>query len=106
VAGAVEKLSRAESEAYFKSRPRGSQLAAWTSHQGEVIADRAVLEKCWAELDTQYSGKEIPMPACWGGYVVMPQRIEFWQGRPSRLHDRFCYMRQADSTWRLERLSP
>ena len=106
IAGAVQKLSREESEAYFKSRPRGSQLAAWTSHQGQIVADRAVLEARWRELDAQYSGKEIPMPPYWGGFVLAPERIEFWQGRPSRLHDRFCYTSQAGGGWQLERLSP
>ena len=106
VAGVVEKLSREESEAYFKSRPRGSQLAAWTSHQSEAMADRAVLEARWRVLDAQYAGKEIPMPPYWGGYVLTPERLEFWQGRPSRLHDRFCYARQPAGGWRLERLSP
>lgn len=106
VAGRVRKLPREESEAYFRSRPRGSQLAAWTSHQGEVVADRAILEARWREMDSQYSGKEIPMPPYWGGYVLTPERIEFWQGRPSRLHDRFCYTRLAAGGWQMDRLSP
>ncbi len=106
VAGTVKKISREESEIYFKSRPRGSQLAAWTSHQSEVVAGRAVIEARWRELDAQHQGKEIPMPPYWGGYVLSPERLEFWQGRPSRLHDRFCYARQSADAWRLERLSP
>ncbi len=106
VAGVVSKLSREESEAYFKSRPRGSQLAAWTSHQSDVVVDRAALEARWQELSAQYSGKEIPMPPYWGGYVLTPERVEFWQGRPSRLHDRFCYSRQPVGGWRLQRLWP
>ena len=106
VAGIVQKISSEESETYFKSRPRGSQLAAWASHQDEIVADRTTLETRWRELDAQFSGKEIPMPLYWGGYVLMPERIEFWQGRPSRLHDRFSYSQQPDSRWRIERLSP
>jgi len=106
IAGVVEKTSREESVLYFKSRPRGSQLAAWTSLQSEIISDRAALDARWKELDAEYFGKEIPLPPFWGGYVLKPERVEFWQGRPSRLHDRFCYTRQADSSWRIERLSP
>ncbi len=106
VAGAVKKISREESEAYFKSRPRGSQLAAWTSHQSEAVADREVLEARWRELEAQHKGTEIPMPPYWGGYVLSPERMEFWQGRPSRLHDRFRYAREAAGGWRLARLSP
>jgi len=105
VAGSVTKLDAAESEAYFKSRPRGSQLGAWASNQSEVIPDRATLESRWREVETQFPGA-IPLPPNWGGYVLKPVRIEFWQGRPSRLHDRFRYALQADGAWKVERLSP
>ncbi|HPZ99550.1 MAG TPA: pyridoxamine 5'-phosphate oxidase [Phycisphaerae bacterium] len=106
VRGTVSKVPREESEAYFRSRPRGSRLAAWASHQSDVIENRAVLEERWAQLEKQYAGKDIPTPDFWGGYVLDPDYIEFWQGRPSRLHDRFRYIRQPDRTWRIERLSP
>jgi len=106
IAGAASKISRAESETYFKSRPRGSRLAAWASHQSEVIANRQVLESRWAELQAKYPGEDVPMPPNWGGYVIAPVRIEFWQGRPSRLHDRFRYVKQADNRWVIERLAP
>jgi pyridoxamine 5'-phosphate oxidase len=106
VAGQVSKLSRAESEAYFKTRPKGSRLAAWASNQSEVIPDRSALEEKWKEIDREYPGEDVRMPPFWGGYVVAPARIEFWQGRPSRLHDRFRYMRLPDNSWQLERLSP
>jgi len=105
VAGEVKKIAREESESYFKSRPRGSQLATWASHQSEAVADRAVLDARWKESSAQYAG-EIPMPPYWGGYVLAPERVEFWQGRPSRLHDRFCYYKRPDQGWRMERLSP
>jgi pyridoxamine 5'-phosphate oxidase len=105
VAGAESKLSHDESETYFKSRPRGSRLAAWASNQSSVVADRAVLEKRWNEMAAQFPG-DVPLPPNWGGYILKPERIEFWQGRLNRLHDRFCYTRQADNSWRLERLSP
>ena len=105
VAGAVSKLSHDESEAYFKSRPRGSNLAAWASPQSSVIPDRAVLEKRWNAMAAKFPG-DVPLPANWGGYVLKPERIEFWQGRLNRLHDRFCYTLEPGGVWVLERLAP
>jgi pyridoxamine 5'-phosphate oxidase len=105
VAGPVEKISREASEAYFKSRPRGSRLAAWASNQRDVVADRAALDAKWNEMAAKFPG-DVPLPPNWGGYVLKPERIEFWQGRPSRLHDRFCYTRQPDNSWKLERIAP
>jgi pyridoxamine 5'-phosphate oxidase len=105
VAGTVAKLPAAESENYFKSRPRGSRLAAWASNQSESVPDRAALETKWRELEKKFPG-DIPLPPNWGGFILKPERIEFWQGRPSRLHDRFSYARQADGSWKLERLAP
>jgi pyridoxamine 5'-phosphate oxidase len=105
VAGTVTKLPVAESENYFKSRPRGSRLAAWASNQSDVIPDRAALESKWRELEQQFPD-DIPLPPNWGGFILKPERIEFWQGRPSRLHDRFNYTRQPDNSWKLERLAP
>lgn len=105
VTGRVTKVPREESEAYFKSRPRGSQIGAWASHQSQEVASRSVLEKSWEEISKKYPG-EIPLPPFWGGFALQPERIEFWQGRPSRLHDRLCYFRQADGSWRIGRLSP
>ncbi|MEY2427524.1 MAG: pyridoxamine 5-phosphate oxidase [Verrucomicrobiota bacterium] len=106
IAGEVARLSRAESEAYFKSRPRGSKLATWASTQSEVIPAREVLEQKWKELETKYPGEDVPLPPYWGGYVLTPARIEFWQGRPNRLHDRFRYSRLPQKSWQLERLAP
>jgi pyridoxamine 5'-phosphate oxidase len=106
VEGRVSKLPRAEAEAYFKLRPRGSRLGAWASNQSQVIAGREAIEARMKELEAQYPGEEIPLPPNWGGYVLAPERIEFWQGRPSRLHDRLRYTRQADGLWKIERLAP
>jgi pyridoxamine 5'-phosphate oxidase len=106
VIGSVVKIGRQESEAYFRSRPRGNRLGAWASHQSEVITERSVLEQRMAELESKYPGDDIPMPDYWGGYRLSPAEIEFWQGRPNRLHDRFRYMRQADGSWKLDRISP
>jgi len=105
VAGTIEKVSREESEAYFKSRPRGSQLATWASNQRDVVANRAALDAKWNEMAAKFPG-DVPLPPNWGGYVLKPERIEFWQGRPSRLHDRFQYTRLPDGSWKLERLAP
>jgi pyridoxamine 5'-phosphate oxidase len=106
VAGEVTVLPPAESEAYFKTRPRGSRLAAWASKQSEIIKDRAQLEEKWRQLEAQFPGEDIPKPPYWGGYILTPIRFEFWQGRPSRLHDRFRYSKQKDATWLIERLAP
>jgi len=105
VAGTVARLPQAESEAYFKSRPRGSRLAAWASNQSDAVADRAALDARWDEMARKFPD-DVPLPPNWGGYVLKPERIEFWQGRPSRLHDRFSYTRQADGGWKLVRLAP
>jgi pyridoxamine 5'-phosphate oxidase len=106
ITGQVSKLADTESEAYFKSRPRGSRLAAWASNQSEVLPNRSALEAKWREIEMKYPNEGVPKPPHWGGYVLRPERIEFWQGRPSRLHDRFRYIRQPDNTWKIERLSP
>jgi pyridoxamine 5'-phosphate oxidase len=106
VTGRVTRLSRDESEAYFKVRPRGSRLGALASHQSSVIRDRAVLEQRMRELEAQFPSDEIPMPDYWGGYCLTPIEIEFWQGRPNRLHDRFRYARTTDGVWSMNRLAP
>lgn len=106
IAGDVTKVSRAESEKYFALRPRGSQLGACVSKQSSPVPDRAFLEARLQELEKQFMNRDVEMPTHWGGYVLAPIRIEFWQGRPNRLHDRFQYSKQGDNTWRIDRLSP
>lgn len=105
IEGKIEKLDKETSEAYFHSRPVGSQIGAIVSPQSQVISDRDVLEKKVTELTTQYEGKTIPKPAHWGGYIVKPTSIEFWQGRSSRLHDRIKYT-LVNNVWKIERLAP
>jgi len=106
IEGRVEKVSQAESEEYFASRPLGSRLGAWASPQSQVIYSRAVLEDKIAELETKYDEETIPKPPNWGGYRLIPTEIEFWQGRPNRLHDRLRYRQQGDGSWLRERLAP
>jgi pyridoxamine 5'-phosphate oxidase len=106
IAGEASRLARSESDFYFQSRPRASRLAAWVSQQSQVVSSREELEKRMAELDNQYPGDTIPLPPNWGGFIVSPSRIEFWQGRTSRLHDRFRYTKLPDGNWLLERLAP
>ncbi len=103
--GTVEKVSREESEAYFQTRPYDSQLGAWASHQSSIIPDRNVLEKRFEELTQKYPENKVPLPDFWGGYRVIPAVFEFWQGRPSRLHDRIKYTKK-DETWEIVRLAP
>ncbi len=105
IRGRVTKTSREESEAYFKSRPPGSRRGAWVSRQSEVVANRGVLEQRLDEISKQY-GDDVPLPPYWGGFCVAPSEMEFWQGRPNRLHDRMLYTRQPDGSWQISRLAP
>ena len=106
VEGPVTKISREEAEAYFHSRPRPHQLAAWASAQSAALASRAVLEQTMKAVEAQYAGREVPLPPFWGGYRLAPEAVEFWQGRRNRLHDRLRYRRDPGGAWMIERLSP
>jgi pyridoxamine 5'-phosphate oxidase len=106
IEGRLKKVSAAESDAYFQSRVRGSRIGAWASKQSSVISDREELEAKVREVESRYKGqRHIPCPPFWGGFRLVPDRIEFWQGRPSRLHDRLCFVRE-DFGWKMIRLSP
>lgn len=107
ILGVASKISSAESDKYFASRPRGSQIGAWASMQSTELSDRSVLEKEFAELEAKWPvGTTIPRPEHWGGYVVLPTSIEFWQGRYSRLHDRIRYVRSENNDWQIKRFYP
>lgn len=106
IEGSVSKISREESDLYFQSRPLGSKIGAWVSEQSKKINSRAELEQKQAELEKQYSEKPIPIPEYWGGYLLNPNLIEFWQGRSSRLHDRILYELDSSKNWQISRLSP
>ena len=106
VEGPVARVSREESAAYFHSRPRASQLAAWASPQSTVVAGRAVIEESYRVIEKKYEGREVPLPPNWGGFRLAPETVEFWQGRRSRLHDRLRYRRETGGDWVVERLAP
>ncbi len=105
VAGRVERVADAESDAYFATRPRGARIGAWASPQSAVLEDRAELDRRVEEVETRFGDADVPRPPFWGGYRLTPASLEFWQGRPSRLHDRFRYEREPTG-WRLDRLAP
>lgn len=105
IEGILKKQTPDESSRYFNSRPRESKLGAWTSEQSKVIENRTVLDKAYAESEKKYPGEEVPRPSFWGGYVLIPEHLEFWQGRASRLHDRILYSLE-NKNWKIERLSP
>jgi pyridoxamine 5'-phosphate oxidase len=113
VRGHASEVDASESDAYFRTRPRGSQVGAWASRQSEVLATREALEERCREIDERYAGREVPRPPHWGGFLIRPEEIEFWQGRDDRLHDRIVYRRAASTggrpdaaRWTIERLSP
>ena len=105
LSGPVRRLPPEVSAAYFRTRPRGSQLGAWASPQSRVIPSRAVLEQARREVERRFGAGEVPIPPQWGGYLLVPESVEFWQGRPDRLHDRLRFRRDG-SAWVLERLAP
>ena len=104
--GAVQPVEQTEADAYFATRPRGSQIGAWASPQSSVLPSREVLERAVAGYDERFAGGRVPRPEFWGGLRLVPIRVEFWQGREDRLHDRLCYLRGAAGDWRIERLAP
>ena len=106
IEGSVTKVTREESEAYFRIRPRSSQLAAWASSQSTILSGREALEDAMKAVEKKFSGVDAPLPPHWGGFRIIPETVEFWQGRRSRLHDRLRYRRLADGTWTIERVSP
>ncbi|MBP6431850.1 MAG: pyridoxamine 5'-phosphate oxidase [Ferruginibacter sp.] len=106
ITGTITKVSEEESDAYFNSRPVGSKIGAWASPQSLPIFDRSVIEDNEKKYQAEYTDENIPRPPHWGGYIVQPFEIEFWQGRPSRLHDRFLYTLQEGGSWKIERLAP
>lgn len=106
IRGTAQKIPTSETLKYFVSRPRGSQIGAWVSAQSSVISSRSLLEAEFQKLKDKFRNKEVPLPSFWGGYRVVPEQMEFWQGRHDRLHDRFQYTRQADGGWTIERLAP
>lgn len=106
IVGSVEKVSVAESFEYFRTRPIDSQLGAWASQQSHELSGRALLEKAFGEMLEKFKNGEVPLPPFWGGYRVMPDEFEFWQGRASRLHDRVSYRKQSNGNWNIVRLSP
>ena len=106
IEGRVEKVEAERADEYFRTRPRGSQIGAWASHQSRVIPDRAHLKLRVQAIEAKYRGREVPRPPFWGGFRLVPDNMEFWHGQASRLHDRLRYRRSADNSWVLERLAP
>lgn len=104
--GKIEKISTKDSLKYFLSRPKGSQIGAWVSNQSEIITSRKLLEQKFEEMKNKFIKGEVPFPSFWGGYVIKPLKIEFWQGGENRLHDRFLYELQDDKSWKISRLAP
>jgi pyridoxamine 5'-phosphate oxidase len=106
IVGRAEKVSTAQTLAYFTSRPRGSQLGAWASAQSQIISSRGLLRAKWEEMKQKFAGGVVEMPAFWGGYRIIPQKFEFWQGQTNRLHDRFIYLPDQNNGWQIHRLAP